>query len=85
MIGAEAQPRRKVVLIGPAGHIEADFADEGLCDADIDAINLREVDPVLCENSAEVAPPGKWRIDAVGGGLVPQETRPNRASTISNP
>ena len=32
--------------------------------------------PVLCENSAEVGSVDNWRIDAVGGGRVPPETRP---------
>jgi hypothetical protein len=45
IIGAEAQPRRKVVFVLPVRHIQADFTHHGLCDADVDPINPRQVNP----------------------------------------
>ena len=33
-----------MVFVLPPGHVEADFADDGLRDADIDPVDPREVD-----------------------------------------
>ena len=45
VIRTQAQPRRTMVLVGPARRVKADFADHGLCDADVDAVNPGQVDP----------------------------------------
>ena len=44
VIRTEAQPRGKVVLVLPARHLQADFADHGLGDPDVDAIDPGQVD-----------------------------------------
>jgi hypothetical protein len=44
IVGTEPEPRGEVRLGSPAGHVEAHFADEGLGDPDIDAVDAREID-----------------------------------------
>ena len=40
------------MFVVPAGHIKADFADHGLCDADVDAIDPCQVNAA---NAVELA------------------------------
>jgi hypothetical protein len=44
IIRTQPEPGRKVRLGFPARHIQADFADDGLRHADIDAVDPGEVD-----------------------------------------
>jgi len=44
IIGTHAQPRSEVMLVLPAGHVESNFADDGLRDADINAVDARQID-----------------------------------------
>src|SRR5262245_32982119 len=62
VIWRQAQPRGKVMLILPAGHIEADLADDGLRDAHVDAVDAREVD---AGDPVQLSPQVKlWRVTA---------------------
>src|SRR4029453_10335402 len=42
--GQSPSPGGEVVLVLPARHVEPAFADKGLRDADVDAIDAREID-----------------------------------------
>ena len=44
IVGTQPKPRGEVVLVPPARHVEPDLADEGLCDADVDAVDPGEID-----------------------------------------
>src|SRR5262245_41382688 len=44
IVRTEPEPGGEMVFGGPPRHIETDFADHGLGDADVDAIDPREVD-----------------------------------------
>jgi hypothetical protein len=44
IIGTQPEPRGEVVLVLPPRHVEPDFADEGLRDADVDAVDPRKID-----------------------------------------
>src|SRR5436190_19302513 len=49
IVWTQTEPRREMGLGGPARHVDTDFAHDGLCDADIDAVNPCQVhaaDPV---------------------------------------
>lgn len=73
-----------MVLVGPAGHVEADFADECLGHADIDAVDAREVDaadPVqfpaqvkLRGMAARVVRKNANLLIFAGGGTVPYDS-----------
>jgi hypothetical protein len=58
IVGTEPEPRGEMGLGLPAGHVEADFADQGLGDADIDAVDAGEIDAT---DAGELVPEIKLR------------------------
>jgi DNA replication protein DnaC len=44
IVGRQSEPRGEMVLVRPARHVESDFADDGLRDADIDAVDAGQID-----------------------------------------
>ena len=47
VVGTQRQPTGEMLLRGPAGHVQPDFADDFDCGIAVDAVNPRQIDPHL--------------------------------------